>query len=82
MKEGIHPNYQQTTITCACGNVIETGSTKANIKVEEKVIPMEENKLKTVEQPRDRVVLVGLSSPVLKADSADEESMDELAALV
>ncbi|MDD6372163.1 MAG: 50S ribosomal protein L31, partial [Eubacteriales bacterium] len=25
MKEGIHPNYQQTTITCACGNVIETG---------------------------------------------------------
>ena len=43
---------------------------------------MEENKLNTVEQPRDRVVLVGLSSPVLKADSADEESMDELAALV
>ena len=43
---------------------------------------MEENKLKPVEQPRDRVVLVGLSSPVLKADSADEESMDELAALV
>ena len=34
MKEGIHPNYQQTTITCACGNVIETGSTKQNIKVE------------------------------------------------
>ncbi|MCI8716371.1 MAG: 50S ribosomal protein L31, partial [Oscillospiraceae bacterium] len=25
MKEGIHPNYQQTTIKCACGNVIETG---------------------------------------------------------
>ncbi|MCI8658515.1 MAG: 50S ribosomal protein L31, partial [Oscillospiraceae bacterium] len=22
MKEGIHPNYQQTTIKCACGNVI------------------------------------------------------------
>ena len=34
MKEGIHPNYQQTTITCACGNVIETGSTKSDIKVE------------------------------------------------
>ena len=34
MKEGIHPNYQQTTIKCACGNVIETGSTKQNIKVE------------------------------------------------
>lgn len=34
MKEGIHPNYQQTTIRCACGNVIETGSTKKDIKVE------------------------------------------------
>ncbi|MBQ1789916.1 MAG: 50S ribosomal protein L31, partial [Oscillospiraceae bacterium] len=27
MKQGIHPNYQPTTIRCACGNVIETGST-------------------------------------------------------
>ena len=43
---------------------------------------MEENKIKTVEQPRDRVVLIGLSSPVLREDSADEESMDELADLV
>ena len=34
MKEGIHPNYQQTTINCACGNVIETASTKSDIKVE------------------------------------------------
>ena len=34
MKEGIHPNYDQTTIKCACGNVIETGSTKKDIKVE------------------------------------------------
>ena len=22
MKENIHPKYEQTTITCACGNVI------------------------------------------------------------
>jgi len=34
MKEGIHPKYSQTTIRCACGEVIETGSTKENIKVE------------------------------------------------
>ena len=34
MKEGIHPKYQQTTIKCACGNVIETGSTKSDIRVE------------------------------------------------
>ena len=34
MKEGIHPNYRQTTIRCACGNVIATGSTKKDIMVE------------------------------------------------
>lgn len=34
MKEGIHPNYTQTTIRCACGEVIETGSTKQNLHVE------------------------------------------------
>ncbi len=34
MKAGIHPDYKQTTITCACGEVIETGSTKEGIKVE------------------------------------------------
>ena len=34
MREGIHPNYEETTITCACGNVIKTRSTKKDIKVE------------------------------------------------
>ena len=34
VKEGIHPDYQQTTIKCACGEVIETGSTKKDIKIE------------------------------------------------
>ncbi len=34
MKEGIHPEYEATTITCACGEVIETRSTKKDIKVE------------------------------------------------
>jgi len=34
MKEGIHPEYKETTITCVCGSVIETRSTKKNIKVE------------------------------------------------
>lgn len=28
MKAGIHPKYYKTRITCACGNVIETASTK------------------------------------------------------
>jgi large subunit ribosomal protein L31 len=34
MKEGIHPKYEKTTIRCACGEVIETGSTKKDISVE------------------------------------------------
>ncbi len=34
VREGIHPDYKQTTIKCACGEVIETGSTKENIQVE------------------------------------------------
>ena len=34
MREGIHPNFEKTTITCHCGNVMETMSTKKDIKVE------------------------------------------------
>ncbi|MBQ9097258.1 MAG: 50S ribosomal protein L31 [Clostridia bacterium] len=34
MKEGIHPNYQPTTIKCACGATIETRSTRDDISVE------------------------------------------------
>ena len=34
MKAEIHPKYEQTQITCACGNVIEVGSTKTEIRVE------------------------------------------------
>jgi large subunit ribosomal protein L31 len=34
MKEKVHPKYEVTKITCACGNVIETRSTTRDIKVE------------------------------------------------
>ncbi len=34
MRKDIHPVYEETTITCACGNVIKTRSTKKDIKVE------------------------------------------------
>ena len=34
MKQGIHPNYVDCKITCACGNVIETRSTRPEIRVE------------------------------------------------
>jgi large subunit ribosomal protein L31 len=34
MKENIHPEYQDCTITCACGNVIKTRSTRKDFTVE------------------------------------------------
>lgn len=34
MKVGIHPDYVDTTITCACGEVVRTRSTKPEIRVE------------------------------------------------
>ena len=34
MREGIHPKYEDIEITCACGAVINTRSTKPSIKIE------------------------------------------------
>ena len=34
MKKGTHPKYQDAKIICACGEVIETRSTKPEIRVE------------------------------------------------
>jgi len=34
LKPKIHPKYFETTITCACGNVIKTRSTVKDIHVE------------------------------------------------
>ncbi len=34
MRDAIHPQYKETTISCACGHVIETRATKDAIKVE------------------------------------------------
>ena len=34
MKEGIHPNYVEATVKCACGNTFKTRATKPNINVE------------------------------------------------
>jgi len=34
MKEGIHPKYKDSAITCACGEVVKTRSTKGDCKVE------------------------------------------------
>lgn len=34
MKKGIHPNYQECRVTCACGETFITRSVKPEIRVE------------------------------------------------
>jgi large subunit ribosomal protein L31 len=34
MKQGIHPNYKVTTISCACGESFQIRSTKENVKLD------------------------------------------------
>jgi len=34
MKSGIHPKYEEVTVTCACGNTFKTRSTAGDLKVE------------------------------------------------
>ncbi|MBN2780517.1 MAG: 50S ribosomal protein L31 [Candidatus Marinimicrobia bacterium] len=34
MRNGIHPKYDEVTVTCACGNTIKTRSTSGDLKVE------------------------------------------------
>mgnify|MGYP003386540122 CR=1 FL=1 len=34
MKEGIHPKYSEVTAVCVCGNTVDLGSTKPQIRVE------------------------------------------------
>ncbi len=34
MKTKIHPQYKETTVTCACGEVIHTRATTQNIRIE------------------------------------------------
>ena len=34
MKDGIHPEYQVVSVTCACGNAFQTRSTKPELVVD------------------------------------------------
>jgi large subunit ribosomal protein L31 len=34
MRAGIHPKYEEATVSCACGNSWQTRSTKSEIRVE------------------------------------------------
>ena len=33
MRQGIHPEYKETTVTCACGEVFTTRSTVENLQI-------------------------------------------------
>ena len=34
MKQGIHPQYVECTVTCSCGNTFKTHATVSEMKVE------------------------------------------------
>ncbi len=34
MKSGIHPQYVEATVTCACGNTFTVGSTQPQMRVD------------------------------------------------
>jgi large subunit ribosomal protein L31 len=34
MKKGIHPEYHEVTITCACGHTLKTRSTREDLRLE------------------------------------------------
>ncbi|MBK5227963.1 MAG: 50S ribosomal protein L31 [Actinobacteria bacterium] len=34
MRQGIHPEYHETKVTCSCGNVFTTRSVKSELHVE------------------------------------------------
>jgi large subunit ribosomal protein L31 len=34
MKQGIHPDYKVTTVSCACGESFKIRSTKENVKLD------------------------------------------------
>ena len=51
MKEGIHPDYVETAVTCGCGNSFATRSTQKKLKVDicNKCHPFYTGKLKYVD---------------------------------
>ena len=51
MKTDIHPDFYNSTVTCSCGNVFNTGATKPTLRIEvcSKCHPFYTGKLKYVD---------------------------------
>ena len=58
MQEKMHPTYEDTTITCACGNVIHTRSTKKDIRVETFVLKFVPNVIRSLRASRSWLIQV------------------------
>lgn len=71
MKDKVHPTYFKSTVTCACGNTFETGSTAEAIHVEicSKCHPFFTGKQKLIDTARrvDRFEARELRSKDIKA---------------
>ena len=84
MKQGIHPNYVDCTITCACGNVIKTRSTKPEIHVEvcSKCHPFYTGKQKLVDTGGRVVTFItpdgARELPLMSKDDVADAILDEI----
>lgn len=86
MKKGIHPDYIESTVVCACGNTVHTRSTRESIHVEicSKCHPFYTGKQKLVdsagrvERFQKRYAEAGKGKKALKEESAEPAPKEEI----
>ena len=49
MKEGVHPDYVETQVTCGCGNSFTTRSTRQELKVDDNPVELTSFEYKIIE---------------------------------
>jgi large subunit ribosomal protein L31 len=83
MKKGIHPKYNETaTVSCACGNTFQVGSTENEIRVElcSNCHPFYTGKAKfvdtagRVDKYKKKMEKVGAAAAVRKGKKAKKDS--------
>jgi len=85
VKTGIHPNYEECTVTCSCGNTFTTRSTEKELHVElcNQCHPFYTGKQRMVdsggrvERFRKRYAKAGIDTGMTvaeKGESSDEEA--------